>query len=87
MLQYDGENNEDKINNIEKGFNLKVIDFRTNLSSLIDNCNLPATVIQMVLQEYTREINIQTQQIIQKEIEEYEKLKNKSKDENANNSQ
>ncbi|MBU5485954.1 hypothetical protein KQI86_16660 [Clostridium sp. MSJ-11] len=77
MLQYDGESNEPKINNIEKGFNLKVIDFRKNLSDVIDNCNLPAIVIRMVLQEFTQEVNIQTQQIIQREQNEYNKLKDK----------
>ena len=80
MLQYNEGNNENKINNIEKGFNLKVMDFKRDLSKVIDNCNLPAIVVQLVLQEYTQEVSVQTQQIIQKEIQEYNKLKEENID-------
>ena len=53
-------------------------EFKQNLASLINNCGLPAFVIEPVLRDYTNEIKSLAQRQYQLDKAEYDEfLKNK----------
>lgn len=58
---------------MDKPFNLQVVDTKQDMLKVIEQSHLPATAIQMILKEISQAVDIQTQQILEKEKIEYEK--------------
>lgn len=57
----------------QKSFNMSVIEAKETIIRSMVNCKLPATVLQMILNEIKQRIDLETEQLLQKETEEYNK--------------
>lgn len=57
---------------MEKGINLQIEEFKTNLANVLNTSNMPVTIIEMVLQGVLTEINIIRQQQVKKEKQDYD---------------
>lgn len=64
----------------EKGFNLMVNDFKSEIVNVINTYNLPAIVVKQVIGELYNEVCVITNNTIQKELEEYQKEVEKEKE-------
>lgn len=65
---------------MEKSFNLIVEETKENIINALTKNKLPATVTLMLLREIMRGVELQTQQIVKKEKDLYQKsLQNEKK--------
>lgn len=57
------------------GINLQIHKFKENLIAVINNANLPPTIVQMALFEITNQVNVLVKQAIEKEKKSEEESK------------
>lgn len=58
---------------MDKSFNIIVEETKNNVINALTESKLPATVSQMILREILQGVEIQTQQILKQEKEQYQK--------------
>lgn len=58
---------------MEKPFNLIIIETKQNLIKVLNESNLPITVLTMIANELLQTLNAQTNQQLEKEKQDYEK--------------
>lgn len=56
-------------------------EFKQNLASLINNCGLPAFVIEPILKDYSNEVKVLAQKQYQLDLAEYKDSLEKQKEE------
>lgn len=66
---------------MEKGFDLRISEFKKDLGTTINNANMPISVIKMVLNEVLGEVNILTNQAVETQKKIYEEGLEKEKSE------
>lgn len=59
---------------IQKSFNMLVEETKNNVINTLTESKLPATVVQMLLREIIQGVELQTQQILQQEKAQYQKM-------------
>lgn len=59
---------------MKKTTNLIILEVKENISNIISESKLPATIVAMIMHELTLNVDNQTNQIISKEKKEYEDL-------------
>ena len=67
---------------MDKPINLYIVETKENILNEIKKSNLPITIIQMIINEIANVINIQTNNVVKSEREEYLKLKEEDKNDN-----
>lgn len=65
--------------------NLQIREFENELGKLLEGSYLPSSILLLVFQKYTRQLEIINEQVIQKEIQE--ELNNKKENEIKGNEQ
>lgn len=77
---------------MEKPFDLKVVDVKQELSSVINKSKLPITVVNLILKDLLLETNTYENQLVERQQTEYksilaEEQKEKEKAENGASSE
>lgn len=67
---------------MDKPINMYIVETKENIWNEIKKSNLPITIIQMIINEIANVINIQTNNVVKSEREEYLKLKEEDKNDN-----
>lgn len=67
---------------MDKPINMYIVETKENIWNEIKKSNLPITIIQMIINEIANAVNIQTNNIVKSEREEYLKLKEEDKNDN-----
>lgn len=67
---------------MDKPINMYIVETKENILREIKEAKLPITIIQMIVNEIANVINIQADNIVKSEREEYLKLKEEDKNDN-----
>lgn len=59
---------------IEKGFNLRVVEAKKSILKAMVDCRLPATVLQLIISDLSKGIDAETNNIVKKEIEDFTRI-------------